>query len=229
MSNKKDIKLMAFILSAMFWGSGAYANDVYIEQAGDTSEFTITQLGTGNRVGSSGTSSTFSGNSQAINITQDGSSNTADLIVSGGSTTLTYSAVGSTNDLQLEIGGGSGNTFDIAKNGDSNRVTVCGTNNIGGAVTGGLSGTQTACSTGVAVNDTANTINISGDSNSVNLALDSPNAVNTINIGHTAAGTATTASSGNIVNLTQSGATATQNVNLAITGDTNTVNITQSQ
>lgn len=216
----KNIKLMAFIASALFWGSG-FAADVYIEQAGDTSTFNITQAGAGNRVGTSGAVSVFTGNSQTIDITQTGANNTADLTVNGGSTTIDYAATGGSNDLQVEIDGGTGNTFNIVKEGDSNRVTVCGTNNAFGQ--GAAAGNAVGCSTGVAVNDTTNTINIAGDSNSVNLALASPNATNVINIGQT------TASDSNIVNVTQTGALATHNVNATINGNTNTLNITQSQ
>lgn len=215
---KKDIKLMAFVMSAMFWGSGVLAADVYIEQAGDSSTFNITQTGAGNRVGTSSTTSVFTGNSQTIDITQTGSTNTADLTINGGSTTIDYTAIGDTNDLQMEIDGGTGNTFTITKTGDSNRVTVCGTNNVGTAANNAV-----ACSAGMTVNDTTNTIAITGDSNSVNLALASPNATNVINIGQT------TSSSNNVVNLTQTGALATHNVNATINGNTNTLNIVQSQ
>lgn len=214
---KKDIKLMAFVLSAMFWGSGQAA-DVYIEQAGDSSTYNITQAGAGNRVGTSSATSIFTGNSQTIDITQTGANNTADLTVNGGSTTIDYTATGDGNDLQVEIDGGTGNTFTIAKTGDTNRVTVCGANNVGVAANNAV-----ACSSGVTVNDTTNTINITGDSNSVNLALASPNAVNVVSIGQTSA------SNNNAVNITQTGATASHNTNTTINGSTNIVNITQTQ
>lgn len=209
---------MAFVMSAMFWGSGALANDVYIEQAGDTSTFNITQTGTGNRVGTSSTTTKFTGNTQTVDVVQQGSTNTADLDINGGQTTINYSAIGDSNDLQMEINGGTGNTFNIAKEGDSNRVTVCGANDVGTAANNAV-----ACTAGVAVNDTTNTINIKGDSNSVNLALASPNATNTVNIGQT------TSSSGNAVNITQTGALATHSTNVTINGATNTLNITQAQ
>jgi hypothetical protein len=72
----------------------------------------------------------------------------------------------------------------------------------------------------VGVVDTLNNINITGDTNTVNLALASANAVNNIDIGQT------TPSSDNIVNITQSGA-GVHNVGLVVNGDTNLVNITQ--
>ena len=219
----KNYYSMAFVMAAIFAGSGALANEVYIEQAGDTSEFNITQSGTGgNRVGSAGTPSTFSGDNQTVNITQAGQGNAADLSVSGGSTTINYSATGDLNELKVEIDGGTGNTFNIAKTGDSNRVTVCGTNNVGV----GQTGATASCTGGVAVNDTTNTVNINGDSNKVNLALASADASNTINIGHNSLGVAGAASSGNIVNITQS-SSGIPTTNVTVNGDTNTINIKQ--
>lgn len=205
-------------MSAMFWGSGVLANEVYIEQAGSGSTFDITQSGTGsNRVGSSGTASSFTGDNQNVTITQAGLSNAADLSVNGGSTTIGYTATGDLNELVVNIDGGSGNTLNVIKTGDSNRVTVCGTNNVG---VSGQTGATASCSSGVAVNDTTNTINITGDSNKVNLALASADASNTINIGQT------TPSTGNIINVTQSGL-GIPTTNLTIDGNTNTVNIKQ--
>jgi len=217
MYNKKLLLVQAI---GMLLVSGlVYANDVYIEQAGSTGEFNVTQSGSGNRVGASSTPSTFSGDSQTVDIVQTGgNTNTADLTVTGGSTTINYSATGGTNDLQVEINGGTGTTLAVVKEGDSNRVTLCSTND---AIT--AAGNAVACTAGVSVTDTSTTINIAGDSNSVNMALNSPNATNVVNIGQT------TASDSNIVNVTQSGALATHNVNLAVDGNTNTINITQSQ
>jgi hypothetical protein len=217
-------KLLAILVTTGMLSSGAIANDVYIEQAGDTSTFNITQSGTGgNRVGSAGTPSTFSGNNQTIDIVQAGQGNEADLTVSGGSTTINYSATGDMNQLKVEIDGGTGNTFNIAKDGDNNRVTVCGTNNVG---TAGQTGSTASCTGGVAVNDTTNTVNVTGGSNKVNLALASADAVNTINIGHNSQGVAGTASSGNIVNVTQS-SSGIPTTNITVNGDTNAINVIQ--
>jgi hypothetical protein len=217
-------KLLAILVTSGMLSSGAMANDVYIEQAGDTSTFNITQSGTGgNRVGSAGTPSTFSANNQTIDIVQAGQGNEADLTVSGGSTTINYSATGDMNQLKVEIDGGTGNTFNIAKDGDSNRVTVCGTNNVG---TSGQTGATASCTSGVTVNDTTNTINVTGGSNKVNLALASADAVNTINIGHNSQGVAGSPSSGNIVNVTQS-SSGIPTTNITVNGDTNTINVKQ--
>jgi hypothetical protein len=203
---------MAWVMAAIFAGSGAYASDVYVDQAGDTGTFNITQSNGVNRVGSIGTPSVFSGNNITVDIIQNGTLNEADIqALSATDTIINYNAQGGSNTLEIEIGN-SGNELNVVKNGDSNRVTMCGT----------MSGTgaSATCATAVGVVDTTNNINITGDSNTVNLALASTNAVNNVNIGQT------TPSSDNTVNITQSG-NGLHNVGVNINGDTNLVNITQ--
>ena len=203
---------MAWIMAAIFAGSGAYASDVYVDQAGDTGTFNITQSNGSSRVGSVSTPSVFSGNNITVDIIQNGTLNEADInATSATDTIINYNAQGSSNSLEIEIGN-SGNELNVVKNGDSNRVTMCGT----------MSGTgvSATCATAVGVVDTENNINITGSSNTVNLALASANAVNNIDIGQT------TPSSDNIVNLIQSGA-GVHNVGLVVNGDTNLINITQ--
>jgi hypothetical protein len=203
---------MAWVMAAIFAGSGAQASDVYVDQAGDTGTFNITQSNGVNRVGTISTPSIFSGNNITVDIIQDGTMNEADIqAISATDTIINYNAQGGSNTLEIEIGN-SGNELNVVKNGDSNRVTMCGT----------MSGTgaSATCATAVGVVDTTNNINITGDSNTVNLALASANAVNNIDIGQTAP------SSDNVVNITQSG-NGLHNVGLVINGDTNLVNITQ--
>jgi len=203
---------MAFVMAAIFAGSGAYASDVYVDQAGDTGTFNITQSNGMNRVGTITNPSVFSGNNILVDIIQNGTLNTADIqAISATDTVINYNAQGSSNSLEIEIGN-SGNELNVVKNGDGNRVTMCGTKSGTGA--------SATCATAVGVVDTLNNINIDGSNNSVNLALASANAVNNINIGQTLP------SDGNTVNITQSG-NSIHNVGLVINGDTNLVNITQ--
>jgi hypothetical protein len=203
---------MAWVMAAIFASSGAYASDVYVEQAGDTGTFNITQSNGSNRVGTINTPSVFSGNNILVDIIQNGTLNTADIqALSATDTIIDYNAQGDFNTLEIEIGN-SGNELNVVKNGDGNRVTMCGT----------MSGTgvSATCATAVGVVDTLNNINITGDSNTVNLALASANAINNIDIGQTLP------SSNNVVNIVQSGG-GVHNVGLVINGDTNLVNITQ--
>jgi hypothetical protein len=214
---KNNYKSMAFIMAAIFAGSGsALASEVYIEQAGSNSTFNITQSNGNNRVGSANTPSVFSGSSILVDIVQDGTLNEADLsVLTATDTTINYTATGGSNILEVDIAN-SGNSLTVVKTGDGNRVTMCGTNDGAGAVAGATA----SCSTAVGVVDTTNVINITGDSNSVNLALASANANNTVNIGQN------TISDNNVVNITQSGA-GVHTTAITVDGNTNLVNVTQ--
>jgi hypothetical protein len=208
---------MAWIMAAIFVGSGsALASEVYIEQAGSSSTFNITQSSGDNRVGSTNTPSEFDGSSILVDIVQDGTGNEADLrVLSATGTTIDYTAIGDSNILEVDIAN-SGNDLTVVKTGDGNRVTLCGTNDGNGTPTGATA----TCSGAVSVVDTTNVINIDGSRNSVNLALASANAENTVNIGQT------TPSNDNIVNITQDGA-GQHTTAITIDGDTNLVNVTQ--
>ena len=214
---KNNYKGMAFIMAAIFAGSGsALASEVYIEQAGSSSTFNITQSNGSNRVGSANTPSVFSGSSILVDIVQDGTLNEADLsVITATDTVIDYTATGGSNILEVDIAN-SGNSLIVVKDGDSNRVTMCGTNDGAGTVAGATA----SCSTAVGVVDTTNVINITGNSNSVNLALASADASNTVNIGQN------TISDHNVVNITQSGA-GVHTTAITIDGNTNLVNVTQ--
>ena len=214
---KNNYKGMAFIMAAIFAGSGsALASEVYIEQAGSSSTFNITQSNGNNRVGSANTPSEFSGSSILVDIVQNGTLNEADLkVLTATDTVIDYTAIGDSNILEVDIAN-SGNSLTVVKTGEANRVTMCGTNDGAGTVAGATA----SCSTAVGVVDTTNVINITGDSNSVNLALASANASNTVNIGQN------TISDNNVVNITQSGA-GQHTTAITIDGNTNLVNVTQ--
>ena len=96
---RNNLRTMAFIMSAIFAGSG-YASEVYIEQAGDTGTFNVTQSNGSNSVGSAGTPAVFSGNNISVNIVQDGTLNTAEIsATSATDTVIDYTATGGSNYL----------------------------------------------------------------------------------------------------------------------------------
>jgi hypothetical protein len=219
---------MAMIMAAFFAGSGAQASDVYVDQAGDTGTFNITQSGGSNRVGTISTPSVFEGNNITVDIIQNGTLNEADIqALTATDTVIDYNAQGSSNTLEIEIAN-NGNELNVAKTGDNNSVTMCGANNISTAApgTGGASPTiagsvaagarTVGCTSAVDVADTETNITLTGSNNAVNLALDSANATNTISVigGY------------NAVNLAQGGS-GIHVVGVSIDGDTNTTNITQ--
>lgn len=214
----KNYKNVIAIAIGVLMGIGvAQASDVYIEQTGGNTVINITQTGTANRVGSSGTATTFDGDTITIDIVQTGSTNEADLQMIGAtSSIIDYTATGDFNILDVSINGGTGNKLTAVTTGDSNRLTMCGTNDGAGSVPGATA----TCATGIAVNNTTNIVNVTGSTNAINLALASAGATNTINVGQN------TISDSNVINLTQTGVD-THIVTMSVDGNGNKINITQ--
>jgi hypothetical protein len=205
-------------LVGLLWTTATIASDVYIDQAGSTTTIDITQTGSGNTVGSSGTASTIIGDNSNIDLVQTGSNNAADIETATGAsgTIINYSATGGSNVLDVDISAASDTTLTTAITGDSNEVTLCGTiaTNAGAAV-------SATCGTEVSANTTTTNLAITGDSNKVAVGADAAGAVNNITLG------ANTVSDFNVINLSQGG-TDTPVVTVNVDGSTNAVNITQN-
>ena len=217
MSNRIN-KISLALLVSLLGATAAWASDVYIDQAGSTTTIDITQSGSGNTIGSSGTASTIIGDNSNIDITQSGSNNAADIETATGAsgTIINYSATGGSNVLDVDISAASDTTLTTAITGDSNEVTLCGTiaTNAGAAV-------SATCGTEVSANTTTTNLAITGDSNKVAVGADAAGAVNNITLG------ANTVSDFNVINLSQGG-TDTPVVTVNVDGSTNAVNITQN-
>jgi hypothetical protein len=85
-------KLYAFLVMALAMGS-TMANDIYIEQIGDTSTINITQDGTGNTIGDSAIPAFIGGGSNTVAIDQVGIGNTLSLLVNGASAATTVNTL----------------------------------------------------------------------------------------------------------------------------------------
>lgn len=192
-------------------GTSAFASEVYINQAGGALTVNILQENGLNRINSESDPAIINGNDINVDVTQSGDMNEMDLYLQQGanSTNFVYSATGDMNTIVANIYGGIDNSFVATLLGNSNVITVC------------KDYINSVCN-GIVVNQTDTTMNITGNSNEVNLALDSANATNSIDIGQT------TPSDNNIVNLTQTTANGYNNVNATIDGDSNTVDILQN-
>ena len=212
--NKISLALLVSLLGA----TAAWASDVYIDQAGSTTTIDITQTGSGNTVGSSGTASTIIGSNTDIDVTQTGASNTADIETATGAsdTKIDYTATGGSNILDVDISTATDTTVTAVITGDSNELTVCGT-----LATDASSVASATCATEVSANTTTTNVAVTGDSNKIAAGLDSAGAVNNITLG------ANTVSDYNVVNLKQTG-TDTPVVTLNVDGSSNAVNITQN-
>lgn len=207
---------MAFVASALFWGSGALANDVYIDQIGDNSSVSVTQTGAGNlvngNVGGSGNNddpALIKGDLNNVTITQIGAQNTLSMIINnetnGTGATVVVSADGSNNTQTI----GCGTALSSSCNANTIRSEIIGNNN----------NTVQTLSGGVV----KSTIAITGNYNNVTHTA-SGVGLHSGEITVTGNGTSSVA---NAVTLTQSGVT---NKNAVITsnGSNNNISVTQS-
>ena len=106
--------------------SNVLANEIYIKQvSGTNSSVTITQSGSGNKIGDS-TSNTptvdFDGNSQNIAITQGGSNNSLIGYIKGSNSNSTITLTGSSNSQDISLDATS-STFEYDATGSTNSLT----------------------------------------------------------------------------------------------------------
>ena len=193
--------LLISLFTVLFNVSVVAAAEVYIDQAGGAVTVDILQENGMNRVNSESDPAILSGDDIILNMIQSGDLNAND-------TNFTYSATGSFNELVASVFGGLNNYFSTTITGDTNVVTYC-------------KNLYTTTCNGVIINNTQNTLAITGGTNEVNFALDSGDAINNITIG------ANTPSDFNIVNLTQTGA-GVHMATITIDGNNNLVDLIQN-
>ena len=200
----KRFRIMA-VIAALLWGSGAQANDDYIEQVGDGATVTITQDGSSNRIGDNGTPSIIKGDANIVTIDQIGSSNTLDMVINGAAVTAIVTTNGSNNTQVINCG-----TANTASCGSSFiKQQVDGDNN-------------TVTQTLVAASTQHSEILITGDYNTVTHTTSGSGAhsgIITVNGG--------VALSGNTISLTQGGTNA-QQATITSTGNGNAITVNQS-
>ena len=208
-------KILAILMASAMLSSGAWANDVYVEQIGDNAIVSITQTGAGNKV---------NGNVGGLGNDDDPA------LILGDLNDVTINQIGSGNQIRMIInnGAGLGATVVVSANGNDNTQTIgcgtalsstCSTGIISSQITGSNNNTIQTLTGGVV----KSTIAINGDWN---------------NVTHTASGIGlhsgeiTVSGSGtnliaNAVTLTQSGS-LTKNAVITSNGSNNNVIVTQS-
>jgi hypothetical protein len=196
---------MMAVIAALSWGSGALANDVYIEQIGDGATITILQDGSSNRIGDNGTPSIIKGDANIVTIDQIGSSNTLDMVINGAAVTAIVTTNGSNNTQTINCG-------------TANSAT-CGSSYIKQEVTGD---NNTVTQNLVAASTQHSEILITGDYNTVTHTTSGSGA-------HSGIITVTggVALSGNTISLTQGGTNA-QQATITSTGNSNAITVNQS-
>jgi hypothetical protein len=192
------------IVTAVFAGAVAQANDVYIDQIGDSTTISITQDGSSNRVGADGTPSIIIGDANIVTIDQIGSSNTLDLVVNGTAVTTVVTTNGNYNTQTINCG-----TYNSA---------TCGSSIIKQEVTGDNNNiTQNL----IADATQRSEILVTGDYNTVTHATSGSGA-------HSGIITVTggIALDGNVISLTQGGTNA-QQATITSTGNSNVITVNQ--
>jgi hypothetical protein len=187
----------------------SFASEVYIDQAGNSTNVNVLQQNGNNRINSEAAPMIVNGNDINVEIVQDGNGNVADILiqVSANDTNYEYRVEGDLNEVFSNISGGVDNNFVAAVIGNDNTITLCKD-----YINGNCSGIQ--------VNLTDTTLNLTGNNNQINFALDAAEATNVFNVGQTSP------SDFNVINLTQTTSSG-HIVNVDIDGDTNTVDIVQ--
>ena len=209
-------KILTSLMMAGMLSSGAFANDVYMEQIGDNSIISITQTGAGNTVngnvggtGNADDPAIIRGDLNNVTINQIGASNTISMIInnetSGTGSTVVVSADGSNNNQTIGCGTALSST--------------CNASVIRSEITGNSNNTVQTLSGGVVQSK----ININGNFNNVTHTA-SGVGLHSGEITVSGSGTSTVA---NAVTLTQSGASA-KNAIITSNGSNNNINITQS-
>ena len=216
--------LIALVLTSIFTVTPALANDIYIEQVGDTLDLDITQDGQNNVIGTSTTDVNLDGDSMTFAITQTGSTNSIIADIQGNTYTGAWVFTGDSNTVDLSCDSTSGTnceniTLNITATGDSNAFTF----DIG----------DTADADGSTIGFT-----VTGDGNVINSNVDGQSALVAVTVnnssstatGGASSGLLSSSGSGNVVdiNISGDGDSAGHTVKIDSTGGANSFTVTQS-
>ena len=203
---KKFLMLTAF-MSVI--ASPSLGSEVYIDQAGNSTNVNVLQQNGNNRINTDAAPMIVNGDDINVELVQDGDGNVAEIYiqVSANDTNYEYRVEGDLNEILSNINGGVDNNFVAAVVGNDNTITLC------------KDYINSTCN-GIQVNLTDTTLNLTGNNNEINFALDGAEATNIFNVGQT------TPSDFNVINLTQTTSVG-HIVHVDIDGDTNTVDIVQ--
>ena len=197
----KSIMFIMAMLSSSLAFAQSTTNSIFIEQVGDNSTITIVQKGQNNRIGSEQNRLMLDGNGQIINTTQEGNNNLIQgSIVQADNVSTDTTVTGDSNTITYDRGDAASvasSSETVAVTGSSNNLTF----NQGTA----------ASATGA-----TQTIEITGDTNTFTSTINADDVVNTKTI----------AGDSNTITTVQDG-TAGKNIEMILTGNTNTVTVNQ--
>jgi len=212
----KNIFKIASLLVLL--STSAWANDIYIDQVGDSLDLDIVQDGQNNVIGTSSTDVSLTGDDMTFSITQTGNNNTIAALINGNTYTGTWAFTGDYNTVDLDCDSSGGTnceniTLNITTTGDTNDFTFA----IGGS----------ADSDGSSIAFT-----VTGDNNIIDSTINGQSASLTVTMDNSASLATSSAAGdeGNAVTTVQSGDGDVNghSITLDITGGGSTYDINQS-
>jgi len=230
-----------FFMMTIILCSSVFANDIYIEQVGDSLDLDITQDGQNNEIGDSTTDMTLNGDNMTFAITQTGNTNTIDAIIKGATYQGTWSFTGDSNTVDLLCSSTSaGNCDTVTLN-----ITTVGDDNVFDFDIGEVADASSSSIVFTLTGDhNVTNVDVDGQSASVTVTVDNSSSLSTnsansdegvaMNIdvdgdgdlnGHTILVDIT--GGGGTLDITQSGV-YDNTVDLDVTGDDFDIDITQS-
>ena len=224
MTRKYTTSLYALVLASILHFTPVMANDIYIEQVGDTLDLDITQDGQDNVIGTSTTDVNLDGDTMTFAITQTGSFNTIAADIQGNTYTGTWAFTGDSNTVDLSCDSTTGTnceniTLNITTTGDSNTFDF----NVG----------DVSDADGSTISFT-----VTGDGNVIESDVDGKSAAITVSVNNSAStasggatsGLLTSSGAGNVIDIDVDGAgdSAGHTINLDVTGGGSSYTITQS-
>ena len=119
------MRALILIATLVTFAVPSFANEIYIDQIGDTLDLDITQDGQNNEFGDSTTDIDLDGDTMTFDITQTGDTNIINAVIQGDTYTGTWVFTGSGNQVDLKCdSSAAGNcqtvTLDITTTGDDN-------------------------------------------------------------------------------------------------------------
>ena len=203
-------KVLAIILTSATMLTGAWANDVYVEQVGDNATVSITQTGAGNLV---------NGDTAKISPTDAA-------MIKGDFNVVTVTQIGASNTLSLVLDSmtkGTGTTVNVSADGSGNNQLIKCATCIADTITNNVTGSNNNVTQQLGGNVVSSVINIAGSYNNVSHT--------TLGAGmHTADITVAgggTSGSPNLVTLMQTG-NMTKNASINSNGSNNNISVIQS-
>jgi len=213
------MKRSILAVTAILWAGLSYANEIYIDQVGDSLDLDITQTGTGNEVGDTTTDLTLDGDSMTFAITQTGDNNKIDAVIKGNNYSGTWTFSGDGNEVDLTCDATAGvNCEDVTVN-----ITVGNTSSSDDNIFQIYLGESSDVENMVAA------FTVDGDGNVIDVASNSKNSDITVSVDNIVTGSSATYSDlvtslstgegGNYVDIDQSeGSTLGHSITLDITG-----------